>query len=127
METKHPYNWKTKAIITLEINNHEIANFDLTSLTKNEFIEKVKIIAQKRVNQSFHLILEYYHQSNPGSFGYGMCGAGIEEFIGYLKVNQDFDIEQFDQIQTLSCINSIDLTDQIIFDKENPELGISNN
>ena len=125
LESTHPYDWKTKAIITLQINGLQISSFDLTSLTKNEYIENVKILSQKRTNGSIHLIFEYYHQSNPGSFGHGMCGAGIEDFIGYLKVNKDFDIEQFDQIQTRSCTKSIDYSDRVIFDKENPELGIS--
>lgn len=124
LDAIHTFSWKTDATLSLSINEQNIAIFDLNKIAKNEYIEQIDIIAQKRVNKLFHVIIKYSHQSNPGSFGHGACGAGIEEYIGYLKIDQNFSLIKFDQIQSQSCINSI-YEAEINYDIQRPELGIS--
>lgn len=121
LEVIHESTWKTKAYITLKINNIDIETFDLTKQTQNDYIENIDVLGKKRVDDDFHLILSYSHQSNPGSRGYGMCGAGFEKFLSYIKINNNFEIETFEKIQTYSCISFIET--EVTFDIDNPELG----
>ncbi len=122
IEVEHKFSWVTTASLILKINDIELRSFDLSKLANNEYIEQINILAQKRVGDNYHIIFNYLHQSNPGSNGHGICGAGIEEFIGYVIVNNEFEVESFKSIQTLSCINSFET--EVIFNSEYPENGI---
>jgi len=122
IEVEHSFSWTTKAKLILEINNVKLEDIDLSKLANNEYIEDVDILAQKRVGDNFYVIFNYSHQSNPGSHGHGMCGAGYEEFIGYMIVNKRFEVENFESIQIHSCINSFEK--EVIFNAEYPENGI---
>jgi len=123
LETKHKFKWTTKASLVLMINNIEIKTFNLSYLTQNELIENINILAKRKVGNSFHLILEFSHQSNPGSYGYGMCGAGVEKYLSYLKINNTFDIEKIETIQTYSCIESKEI--EVDYNQNHPEQGIT--
>ncbi|RFN58174.1 hypothetical protein [Marixanthomonas ophiurae] len=119
----HKFSWLTKATILFNINGVEIETFNLTELTQNNYIESIEIIGVKRMGTTFHLLIKYSHQSKPGSYGKGMCGNGIEEFIAHLVINNDFEVESFERKQLRSCIYNIDNVD-VSFDANQPELGI---
>ena len=119
----YKFSWSTKANVTLTINNVDIETYSISELAENESIEDIAILGEKRVGDKFHLLFKYSHQSNPGSYGFGICGAGIEEFIAHLVVDRDFEVVSFKKIQLHSCIESFD-NDDIFFDANRPELGI---
>ena len=123
LEPTHAFSWSTQATLLLKINNIEIESFNLTELTENEYIENIEILGEKRVEDKFHLLFKYSHQSNPGSYGFGMCGAGVEEFVGHMAINSNFEVASFEKIQTRSCINSSDNV-EVFFDVSHPELGL---
>lgn len=122
----HEFSWRTRVDLNLEINEIEIEKFNLSELSKNEYIENVEILSQKFIGDKFYMIIQYSHQSNPGSFGHGMCGAGLEQYIGHLKIDKNFRVQSFEEIQTSSCINSFDNVN-VIYDVNKPELGIRKN
>ncbi|MEQ8553905.1 MAG: hypothetical protein RIC06_08440 [Cyclobacteriaceae bacterium] len=125
LNVTHEFSWKTSALLHFQINGLTITDINLTQLSQNEYIEGIKLIAQKAVSGQYHILLEYYHQSNPGSFGHGACGAGLEEYIAYLILNRNFEIESFEKTLYRSCINNI-FSDEKPYDLERPELGITN-
>jgi len=122
LETEHEFSFFTQANLILKMNDIGFAKFDLSRLTDNKYIDYVEILGQKWIDNHFHIIFKYSHQSNPGSYGYGNCGSGIEEFLGYIKVDKNFDVAAFKTIQTHSCIESKDT--EVIYDIDKPELGI---
>ncbi len=119
----HTFSWATNATILFNINGVEIETFNLNALAKNDYIESIEIVGEKRVDNKFHLLLKYSHQSKPGSYGNGMCGNGIEEFIAHLVVDNDFEVEAFESQQLRSCIYNI-YNAEVFFDVNQPELGI---
>ncbi|NMM47616.1 hypothetical protein [Marinigracilibium pacificum] len=125
LNVTHEFSWLTKATLGFKINNLTIAEFNLTELSENKYIEWVKIIAQKRVAGKYYLLFEYSQQSNPGSYGYGVCGAGIEQYVAHLIINENFEIESFDKVLHSSCINDI-YDNELPYNIEKPELGLIN-
>ncbi|WP_151998426.1 MULTISPECIES: hypothetical protein [unclassified Imperialibacter] len=123
LEDVHPFSFTSKARILLLMQGIEMASFNLNELSQKELIEGVKILAQKSINGSFHLIIDYSHQSNPGSGGHGSCGAGVEVYAAYIKIAQDLTVETFDQIQVESCLSNENNVD-VEYDVNHPELGI---
>lgn len=120
----HKSSFVTNANLLLKINNIEIESFNINKLAENDWIDSMEILASKRVNDKFHLIFKFSHQSNPGSFGFGMCGAGTEDFVAHMVVNNEFKAESFSKIQVASCVNSFDDV-EVAYDPEHPELGIA--
>ena len=123
LQPVHVFDWSTKAHVTLTINAVHIETYNVSELAQNKYIEDIEILGEKSVDNKFHLLFKYSHQSNPGSYGFGMCGAGIEEFIGHMVVDSDFEVVSFKKIQLHSCIESFD-NDDVFFDANRPELGI---
>ncbi|WMN11606.1 hypothetical protein QYS49_38995 [Marivirga salinae] len=123
MNIKHEFSWKTTAILKFQINDLTISEINLTQLSKNDYIERIKTISQKRASGKFHILIQYSHQSNPGSYGHGSCGAGLEEYAAHLTINESFEIESFDKLLYRSCINNI-FEIKAPYDVEKPELGL---
>lgn len=122
LTTAHAIDFSTKASLILKINGIDVGNYDLNKLAKNDYIETIELLTYKRDDNKFHLIFKYAHQSNPGSYGYGMCGAGSEEFIGHLTINSQLEVDSFYSIQTHSCIESYEV--EVMYDVNQPELGV---
>jgi len=123
LNVKHEFSWKTTATLKFQINDLTISEINLTQLSKNDYIEGIKIISQKRVSGKFHILMQYSHQSNPGSYGHGSCGAGLEEYAAHLIINESFEIESFDKLLYRSCINNI-FKNKAPYNIEKPELGL---
>ena len=119
----HLSSWKTTAILSLKLDNIELLEIDFSKLTSNEYIDKIDIEASKEVEGSFYFIIRYGHLTNPGWFGSGQCGAGWEEWLGLLEINNNLEIEKFEYFQRASCEKNIDT--EYIFDKSHPEKGFS--
>ena len=107
----------------LSVNKIEVASIDLSEISGNEYIEDVEVLEQGTKKGHLHLIFRYSYQSNPGSYGRGSCGAGIEEFVGYIRVDGNFEVDTFDKLQTQSCIDSNAVV-EVEYDKGHPEFGI---
>jgi len=115
--------WKSKANLLLKRSGVEVSKWDLGEIAGSEFIDDIKILAQKVGQEFIYVILRYSYPSNPGSMGFGNCGAGVEEFIAYVEIDQSFEIRSFEKIQTNSCIDSI--YDVIVeYDIQKPERGM---
>ena len=118
----HPSSWKTNATLTLQLDHINLLSIDLSKLTSNEYIDKVEIEASKEIDGGFFFIIRFGHLTTPGWFGSGQCGAGWEEWLGLLEINNELEIEKFDYYQNASCSKNIDA--EYSFDKTQPELGI---
>lgn len=123
LEPVHTFSWVTNAQLLFYINGIELKTFSLNQLTNNDYIENIDILGEKRVDNKFYLLLRYSHQSKPGSYGQGMCGNGIEEYIAYLEVDADLKVTAFQKEQLNSCLYDIE-NDNILFDAKHPEHGI---
>lgn len=119
LEPVHAFSWVTNAQFSLYINGIELNTFSLNQLADNDYIENINILGEKRVDNNFYLLLKYSHQSKPGSYGQGMCGNGIEEYIAHLVVGVDFRVLSFEKNRLQSCL--LDLNDNdILFDIDHP-------
>ena len=126
LEEKHSYSWATDATITLEIEKLEFTEINLTFLTGIEHIQSIEILSSKEIENEFYAIIEFGHMTNPGSNGRGYCGAGYENFIGFIKVDDSLELEEFEFRQTTSCLKDIP-ENLYSFNKNNPENGIKEN
>ena len=126
LNVKEEFTWETKAYLEVFVNNIEMVSINFSEIAKNDYIESIEVIAEKVVNNNLHLIIRYSHQSNPGSFGGGNCGAGIEEFISYVKIDENFNPLNFHEIQSSSCIYNI-YDKETEYDLSKPQDGIRDN
>jgi hypothetical protein len=124
-------NLETKVTITLYVGHVEMYFFNLTDSLSglkdaygdsyNTYIENMEILASKAINNNFYLIFSFRHPSIPGSQGFGHCGAGYEEYLGFLHISS-LEMKEFRYYQVESCFNSID--GEYTYDKKFPEKGI---
>lgn len=115
-------NEETNAKIILEINGFDFYSFDLSDVTEIEYIESVNLLSSKAIDNNFYLIFSFNHMTNPGSNGHGYCGAGYEEYLGFLHINELFEIAGFEYYLTESCDRYIE--QGYGYDEEFPENGI---
>jgi len=122
----HPFSRATTAELEFFLKGLKMATFDLSNLTKIEVIQSVEVLSSKEVEGNFYSIFKFGHSTNPGSSGKGQCGVGYEGYLGFIKMNPQFELEEFEYVQTQSCIKNID-SELYFFDKENPQTGIKKN
>jgi len=122
----HSSSLATEVNLEFYLSGLKMTTFNLSDLTKIEVIQSVEILSSKEVDGNFYSIFNFGHSTNPGSWGRGHCGAGYESYLGFIKINSQFELEEFEYFQTHSCIKHID-PDLYFFDKENPQTGIQKN
>jgi hypothetical protein len=125
---------ETKAFILLYIRDIEMVSFNLTDNLKglkdtyNDFdgdynyIDQIEIKSSKEIDNDFYLIFSFSQPSVPGSNGFGHCGAGYEEYLGFLHISS-FEVKEFKYAQTFSCFGGI--STEYTFDTDVPEKGIT--
>ena len=123
LEFTHEYQFNSQAIVDFKIGGVEINQFDISAITELEYIDYIDVLGEKEINGVYHAIIGFGHNSRPGSRGMGMCGAGVEGYIGYLKLSKDFELAEFQFLQDESCFKDLEDT-YVAFDKEKPESGI---
>ncbi|MDR1583630.1 MAG: hypothetical protein LBS55_10320 [Prevotellaceae bacterium] len=121
---------KTKVTITLEVRGIEMFYFNLTDnlsdlkdayQSYNTTIDNIEILASKAINNDFYLIFSFSRPSVPGSLGFGYCGAGYEDYLGFLHISS-LEMKEFKYYQTDSCISFI--KEKYMYDENFPEKGI---
>ncbi|MEL6560902.1 MAG: hypothetical protein AAFQ94_22090 [Bacteroidota bacterium] len=123
LEFTHEYQFVSQAILHFKIGGVEINKFDISAITELDYIDYVDVLGEKEIGGIYHAIIGFGHNSRPGSRGMGMCGAGVEGYIGYLKLSKDFELAEFRFLQDESCFKDLEDT-YVAYDKENPEEGI---
>ena len=123
LKETHLSTWATTATLTFQNNNIGLVDFDLSNSSSNQYIDKIDIEASKEINGKFYFIVRWGHLTTPGWFGSGQCGAGWEEWLGLLEINNNLEIDKFEYYQSASCEKNIDT--EFIFDKSHPEKGFS--
>lgn len=118
----HPSTWKTLAALSFKVDNIELLKIDLSKLASNEFIDKVEVEAVKEFDGNFYFIVRFGHLTTPGWFGSGQCGAGWEEWLAFIQINNSLEVEKFEYFQNESCYKLIEA--DYSFNKEHPEYGI---
>lgn len=122
---------ETKATIALEVRGIEMFSFNLTDNLSNlkdsygqpynSYIDGVEILAAKNIGNDFYLIFSFQHPSVPGSIGFGHCGAGYEDYLGFLHISS-LETKEFKYYQTDSCLGLIE--ESYTYDGHFPEKGI---
>ena len=123
---------ETKSTILLNIRGIEMFSFDLTDNLRDlknpwgepygNYIEQLNIEASKEIDNDFYLIFSFSIPSSLGAMGMGYCGAGYEDYLGFLHINS-FELKEFKYFQTASCRYSFD--EKYTYDKNAPEKGIT--
>jgi hypothetical protein len=119
-----------KHSILLHVRGIEMFSFDLTDNLRNSdnfygnYVEQVNIEVSKLIDNDFYLIFSFSIPSNPGSYGMGNCGAGYEDYLGFLHI-KSFELKEFKYFHTTSCISSFE--EKYTYDKTAPEKGITEN
>ena len=124
---------ETNAFILLYIRNIEMISFNLTDNLKglrdtyndfygnHNYIDQIDIKSSKEIDNDFYLIFSFSQPSVPNSNGFGQCGAGYEEYLGFLHISS-FEVKEFKYAQTFSCFRGI--LEEYTFDADAPEKGI---
>jgi hypothetical protein len=125
---------ETRVSILLNIRGIEMLYFDLTDNLRDLkdpwgepcgiYVEQLNIEASKKINNEFYLIFSFSLPSRPGSYGMGHCGAGYEDYLGFLHISS-FEVKEFTYYQIDSCSYLIE--EKYTFDENAPEKGITVN
>jgi hypothetical protein len=122
LKETHPLSWNTLTTLSLSISGINFSEINLSELTNDQYIEKINVESSTYLNGKFYFIIRYGQSTIPGTSGSGHCGAGWEEWLGYLVINDELEIDKFEYYQSASCLEYIET--EYSFDKKHPELGI---
>ncbi len=123
LKETHPSSWKTNAQLSFEIGGISLLELNLSELVANEYIDTIDVEAASEIDGNFYFIVRFGHLTTPGWFGSGQCGAGWEEWLAFIQVNNSLEIEEFEYVQNESCYKVIEA--EYFFDKDHPEFGIT--
>ena len=124
---------ETKSTVSLYVRGVEMFFFDLTDKLKGlkdvygtsiggAYIETIKLEVSKKIDDDFYLIFSFSQPTVPNSNGFGYCGAGYENYLGFLNISS-FELKNFKYYQTHSCLKEI--SEEYTFDENAPEKGIT--
>ena len=123
LNEKHAFSYETDVVLSFRLNGLELADFNLTELTENILIDKVEVVSKKELDANFYAIIKFSNRSNPSSNGGGQCGAGVEGFLGFIKINDELELEEFNFYETHSCVKYVE-EGKYIYDVDFPEKGV---
>lgn len=123
LETIHDFSWNTTTRIGFTWRGVELASLNLTERSGVPYIQWADVTAAKEINNEYYAIIEFGHVSNPGSTGSGYCGAGEENFLAFLKLNDQMEWETFEFHQVESCHKNLP-EGTYSYDADFPERGI---
>jgi len=121
LEITHEYSLETKVYLKTNFNREKV-KIDISDLTKLKYIEKIDLIDAEQIGDDYHITFVFRERSRPYSLGGGHCGAGIEEYLGYLRLGKESSISKFDFKLNHSCFKNI--SEPYKVEKGNPECGI---
>lgn len=99
----HENNFETVMHLKFIYLSQEMAKINITNLTKLNHIDDLKNIDVKEIGNKIHVTFLFYEWSRPGGSGGGHCGAGTENYLGYLRLNKDWSIDKFEFKFIESC------------------------
>ena len=125
---------KTNSSILLYIRKVEMLSFNLNDNLQDfkdpwnepygDYINQISIKTSKEINNDFYLIFSFSVPSVIGGNGMGHCGAGSEDYLGFLHISS-FEVKEFKYYQTSSCRYAFE--GKYTYDKSAPEKGIKLN
>ncbi|WP_438961291.1 hypothetical protein [Nonlabens sp.] len=87
-----------------------------------EYAYHVDVVGQKIFNDVNHLLIEIAVPSRPGGNGRGMCGAGEEIYMLYLRLNEEDKLIYSDSEKIQSCFDYMEES-PVSYDVAFPEKG----
>lgn len=123
METIHDRNLESKAELILCFLGEELTRINISKIATLKYIEGLDPIDVKDFNDRIHLTFTFYERTIPGGSGGGQCGAGLEQYIGYLKLRKDWKVEKFEYKQVHSCC-CLSRVEKYKIEKGKPEMGL---
>jgi hypothetical protein len=123
MEIIHNRNLESEAELILSFLGKELTRINISELTTLKYIEGLDPVDVKDFNDRIHLTFTFHERTIPGGSGGGQCGAGIEQFIGYLKLRKDWKVEKFEYKQVHSCC-CLSKVEKYKIEKGKPEMGL---
>ncbi len=122
LELLHDFSFKTTATLAVAYKTGNAKHFNLTALTGLSYIDDVEVIAQKELVGALYLILKFGNTSIPGSDGMGFCGVGYEGYLGFMHIDEDYELADFDYKQVESCL--VEIIEDYTYDTAHPENGL---
>lgn len=123
LEVIHEIDLKTKAELIIYLNNYEMNKINISDLTELQYIEDLRLIDAKDLDDRLHITISFHERTVPGGSGGGQCGSGIESFLGYIRLKKNWRIEEFDYKQIRSCIPNRKVEEYRVIPNK-PELGL---
>lgn len=87
---------------------------------------ELTVLGNKTIGDVTHLLIDIIEPSKPGGNGRGMCGAGDEGYILYIRLDQLNKLLYSDSAHVYSCFQEIDES-AFTYDAAHPERGIIRN
>lgn len=116
-------NLKTEAFIEIYLNGILLREIDIGKKLGAYYLWDINEYYVKKIGKYMHITFKTSEPSMPGAMGGGQCGAGDEDYIGYIKLNEKLEILRFDTKKIGSCIDYFSAEKYHIV-KDKPELGL---
>lgn len=118
----HLYSEKSDAFLSFEIGGVEMININISKKSKVNSIIDFRVLASKKIGNSFYAIIVFGEASRSNSGGNGACSAGMEEYLGFIHINNKLEIQKFNFKHARSCLKNLDV--YYDYDKKHPEKGV---
>jgi hypothetical protein len=112
---------KTEMIFTPE--SKKSVKIDISENSGAKYIEEIKLFDTKKINEKYHATFEFWEWSRQDDNANAMCGAGLERYLGYIRINKKNEIEEVRIAKIESCWN-MESVEQVMIVPGKPELGL---
>src|SRR5687768_9387958 len=105
LEYAYDATMRSNASIILEVNEVELNKFDISQLSGLKYIDSINNLDAKLINNEYFLTFQFGQRSIPGGNGEGDCGAGYEEYLGFIHIDKKLEPVVFEKRLIGSCLN----------------------
>ena len=123
LKIDHPFRLEAKAELIFIPETKKSVKHNISEVSGAKYIEEMKIFDAKKVGDKYHATFEFWEWSRQDNNANAMCGAGLERYLGYIRINKNNETEELRTAKIESCWN-MDSVEAVMIVPGKPELGL---
>lgn len=123
LKIDHPFSLETNADLIFISEAKKTVKNNISKKSGAKYITEMKLFDAKKVGEKYHATFEFWEWSRQDDNANAMCGAGVERYLGYIRINKNNETEELRTAKIESCWN-MDSVEAVMIVPGKPELGL---
>lgn len=123
LNLNHDSGPETKLTLVFKNNGKTINEFNITELSGARYLDEYKLFDTKKIDNFYYATFEFQEWSRQDDNANAMCGAGIERYLGYIKIDNTGKLIDYKICLRESCW-TYDKVEELMIVPGHPEYGL---